>query len=638
MTDIGSKAAARFFNKQKRNKKDALWSIVKENYDAGMEARRPYDQRWTLNMAFLMGKQYSFFNKSTNLVQQLKRVKSKRRNVDNQLISRWNRQVGDLIRTNPAMSVIPLSNDEEDIKAAKMGDKVIKHFWRSNKMRKKLRQLAGWIYSTGNGFLDDRWNPKLGPIDYNEKGEIVYSGDADCGVWSPFEIVVPASHIGQDDLHAMPWIDKVKWRDIDWFKNNYPKRGDEVKAEQQVTSVMEIAAFAGTTGTNAGKEDGAFMHNFYVQPCAKFPKGKLISAANGIVLETQDYPFTYYHLEQFKAIDIPGIFWGVCQVEYAITLQNRWNSTINGIDEYNRLCAKGKLLVPRNSKMETLPDDSHGEVITYKPVMGHKPEMLTLKGVPATYQTSLVTIKDSMQDLFSQHEITRGTNKSDIRSGEMVSLLREQDAYGAIPTFAVFEESLEAVVCRVLKRIQAGYKEERAIQIVGNEGEFEISQFKGADLRNNTDVMVKRESSISDSRQGRESIILRKYELGLYGNPQEPEVRRNVMNMLDDAVVTDIYSGDRKDEALARWENDIFIRGEADNIIVNAYDNHMIHSKEHVHIRKSREYQQLKLKDPKKFQETEMRFLEHTLAHQKFIDQQREQMMREMEGAKGGKS
>jgi len=105
------------------------------------------------------------------------------------------------------------------------------------------------------------------------------------------------------------------------------------------------------------------------------------------------------------------------------------------------------------------------------------------------------------------------------------------------------------------------------------------------------------------------------------------------MNMLDDAVVSDIYSDDRKDESLARWENDILIKGEADVIIVNSYDNHAIHVKEHVHIRKGREYQQLKIRDPKKFQETEMRFLEHTLAHQKFIDQQREQMMREMEGA-----
>ena len=637
MTDIGSKAADRFFNKQKQNKKDALWSTVKENYDSGMDARRPYDQRWALNMAFLMGKQYSFFNKSSHLVQQLKKVKGKRRNIDNQLISRWNRQVGDLIRTNPAMSVIPLSNDDEDIKAAKMGDKVIKHFWRSNRMRKKLRQLAGWIYSCGNGFLDDRWNPKLGPIDYNEKGEIVYSGDADCGVWSPFEVVVPAGYINQTDIHAMPWIDKVKWRGLDWFKNQYPKRGSEVMAEQMVMPVMEAAAFSGTMGAANGKQDGAFMHNFYVQPCSQFPKGKFIAAANGIVLETQDYPFTYYHIEQFKAIDIPGVFWGACHIEYAITLQNRWNTTINGIDEYNRLCAKGKLLVPRGSKLETNPDDSHGEILTYKPVMGHKPDMLTLKGVPATYSTSLITIKDSLQDLFSQHEITRGTNKSDIRSGEMVSLLREQDAYGAIPTFAVFEESLEAVVSRILKRIQAGYKEERAVQIVGNEGEFEIAQFKGADLRNNTDVMVKRESSISDSRQSRESIILKKYELGLYGNPQEPDVRRNVMNMLDDAVVADIYSDDRKDEALARWENDILIKGEADTIVVNAYDNHVIHSKKHTHVRKGREYQQLKLKDPKKFQEIEMRFLEHTMAHQKFIDQQREQMIREMEGAKGAK-
>ena len=46
-------------------------------------------------------------------------------------------------------------------------------------------------------------------------------------------------------------------------------------------------------------------------------------------------------------------------------------------------------------------------------------------------------------ELYHQQEVTSGTNKSDIRSGEMVALLLEQDDFGNVPTHAVFEESLE---------------------------------------------------------------------------------------------------------------------------------------------------------------------------------------------------
>ena len=485
---IISKASERFFNSRKKNSKDSLWVIVKENYDSGLEARRPYEQKWLLDLAFLMGKQYSFFNQSSNLVQQLRRVKGKRRNVDNQLMPRWRRQVADLIKTQPKISVVPASDDEEDIKASKIGDKVLDYFWRNSQMKKKLRSLGGWIYATGNGFLDDRWDPKLGSMTYNEKGELVYEGDAVCGVWSPFEIVIPGESLGQEDLHGMPWIDKVKWRGLEWFENNFPKRCKEIKEEAAVKNVMEMGLLSGSHGA-IKKRPGAFMHNMYIKPCNKFPKGKFIQAANGIVLGEQDYPFNFYHLEQFKDIDLPGSFWGIATMELGIPLQNRWNTTINGIDDYNRTCAKGKLLVPRGAKLETNPDDSHGELLTYKPVLGHKPDWLSLGGLPATYQTSLVTVKDSLQDLFSQHEISRGTNKSDIRSGEMVSLLREQDAFGAAPSLAIFEESLEAVMGRILKRIQKGYKNERIIQVVGSEGEFEVFRFKGADLKENTDLL-----------------------------------------------------------------------------------------------------------------------------------------------------
>ena len=39
-----------------------LWPVVKEKYTLGVELRRPFEREWMINLAFLAGRQYVFFN------------------------------------------------------------------------------------------------------------------------------------------------------------------------------------------------------------------------------------------------------------------------------------------------------------------------------------------------------------------------------------------------------------------------------------------------------------------------------------------------------------------------------------------------------------------------------------------------
>lgn len=247
--------------------------------------------------------------------------------------------------------------------------------------------------------------------------------------------------------------------------------------------------------------------------------------------------------------------------------------------------------------------------------------------MPVSFKQILEFTIMSLNNLFSQHEVTQGTNKSDIRSGEMVAILREQDAHGAIPAYAIFEEGLEGLMQGVLKRVQKGYDQPRMIKILGRDEETEVMSFSSADLRNNTDVSVKKQSSLPDSRIAREAMIMDRFEKALYGDPRDPEVRRHVMNMLDDAIVKDIYSGERRDEAVAKWENGLLAQGVT--LRINIYDNHQIHDTTHSEFRKGLDYQKIKVTNPKLFIELETRFLAHQMEHQKVLAQQREAMLQE---------
>lgn len=626
--NLGGRLRGKLVGGTEEKNLDELWPMVKEKFETGTELRRQFERQWILNLAFLAGKQYVFFSTAAHTIKQLKKIKGRIRNVDNILVRRWARQVSDLIASAPIMSVVPQTPDDQDIKAAKLGDRVIKAFWRNNHMRKKIRQLGGWVYACGNGFLDDRWNRGIGPTQVDKDGQLVYMGDADCGVLSPFELLVPFTAFGQTEVHEFPWIMKARFKSLEYITENW-KRGKEVEAETIAQPAIDVTALMGQfSGDSPSKNPGAMVLELYVKPNSTYKKGLYVIAANGIVLYKDDWALDHYHIEQFKDIDVPGMFWGKAILEDAIPLQKTWNRTISSIDEFNRIVAKGKGLTPRGAKLDTLPDDQHGEWIEYTPVLGHKPEFMTHKGLPTTLTESLDRTMHSLDNLYSQHEVSRGTNRHDLRSGEMARFLREQDARGNLGTFAVFEESLEAVMNRVLRRIRDGYEDSRMLQIRGDQGDFEVFAFKGADLKNNTDVSVKRDSSIPDSRLAREARIKENFEKGLYGDPADPRVRRRVLTMLDDAETKDAFNELRLDETYARWENSAILQSQAEaELLVNEYDNHAIHLEEHGKFRKTLSYQKLKLENPELFNLLEAAFQNHCAYHQKFNAQQMEAEM-----------
>ena len=606
---------------KREKEQDTDWAFLKKKYDLALTLRKPFERRWLIVLSFLAGKQYVFYNQSAEMLQQVLMKKGKLRVVDNKLLPRYRKQVSRLIRNNPTTTVLPSSSDQEDIEAAKKGSKFLKHFWRNGKMKKKVRELGGWIYGTGNGFLSDSWDPMLGPTKLNtEKGVLEYEGDASCGVWSPFEVGFPVAGLGDTDIHALPWMIRMKYRSLEYLAANY-EDGERVLNEQRSPGTLDVAMLWNPSGGMAVEVEGAILMELYVKPNKQFPEGLFLVGANKVVLEKSAYPFNHYHMEQFKDIEIPGVFWGMATSEAAIWLQKIHNMTLTDIVTFNKNMAKGKYLVPKGSHMEVNPDDTHGQMLLYQPVMGHKPEILDLKGLPTTYDKALALVANGLMELYHQHEVTQGTNKSDIRSADMVELLLESDDMGNVPTHAVFEESLEAVLHRVLLRVQKGYTTERMIKIAGEANNYEVESFKGADLRNNTDVFVKKESTLPDSRTIRNKRVMDRYQAGLYGNVQDPKVQRKVLKMLDDAIVEDIYGETHLDEQNANVENRALLAQPGVVLPSNDYDNDGVHLQIHKNFRKGRTYQKVREQDAKAALILDATFQTHEAFHMKALEE-----------------
>jgi hypothetical protein len=606
---------------KKEKERDTDWAFLKKKYDLAISLRRPFERRWLINLSFLAGKQYVFYNQTAEMLQQVLLRKGKMRIVDNKLLPRYRKQVSRLIRNNPSVTVVPSSSDQEDIEAARKGTKFLKHFWRNGKMKKKVRELGGWIYGCGNGFLSDAWDPTLGPTKLNtEKGVLEYEGDVTCGIWSPFEVGFPITGLGDTDLHSLPWMIRMKYRSLEYLAANY-EDGERVLNEQRPPGTLDVAMLWNPSGDIASEVEGATLIELYIKPNKRFPQGLFLVGSNKVMLGKSIYPFNHYHIEQFKDIEVPGVFWGMATMEAAIWLQKIHNKTLSDIVEFNKIMARGKYLIPRGSKMEIEPDDTHGQKLLYTPVMGHKPEILDLKGLPATYDKALMLVANGLMELFHQHEVTQGTNKSDIRSADMVELLLESDDMGNVPTHAVFEESLEACLHRILLRVQKGYTTKRMIKIGGEANNYEVLSFRGADLKDNTDVFVKKESTLPDSRTIRNKRVMDRYQAGLYGMPQDPKVQRKVLKMLDDAIVEDIYGETHLDEQNANVENRALLEQPGVVLASNDYDNDGVHLQIHRNFRKGRTYQKVKEGDAQAGLILDATFQTHEAFHMKALEE-----------------
>ena len=619
-----------------RQREGELWAMLKEKQQIGLMARRPFEWQWILNMAFIFGKQYTLVDTHTSRLLEIARNPQELRSVDNQIISRWRRQVTDFVKGNPEVAAVPASESEEDRTAAKLATKVAKAFWYNRRMRMKLREAGLWLYSVGNVFLGDWWNPKLDPVGFDPKdGEFKYAGDADIMVWSPFNILGPTNQFGVAHPDALPWLIYQRIQPIEYFRNEYGGAGARVVEEANEGMNVLSSVSSVLSQSSSEKLPSAMELHLKIKPCKMHPKGLSLIAANSIVLNKQDYPYDTYTLEHLKDIEIPGVFWGKATTENAIPLQRDWNRDTSSISNFNVWMGKGKWMSPRGCHMETKPDDTHGEIIEYDPVVGYKPEHLAVKGLPATYDQNLVRLRMSMQDLYSQHEVSRGTNKSDIRSGEMVELLLEQDALGGHLPRATFEESLEALLTRVIKRIAKGYTSER-LRVYGNsEDEMEILSFKGSDLGNSTTIRVLSQSTVPETRVAREMRIERRFERGFYGDPADPKVRRHVAKMLEDAVVDNIFADTYLDEKLARWENQNIEKGTF--VVPNVYDSHGIHLECHARYLKQVKFQEGKQKD-ERFLLVEAYLQKHMQLHQNFVDQQMKAQIQLAGGGQDGRA
>lgn len=453
-------------------------------------------------------------------------------------------------------TVWPNSNEESDKNAAKLGRSIIE--WldalNGNDIEDVKEEVAMWMVLTGNGFARAFPDRDTGKYVVGKDGKVI-DGPVDVGseALTPFNVVVP--YIGRK-LEHKKWVGIRTLREKEWIEDTYhillsdgTSNPQLIEYEKQLlTLVGNVSPWKGRGITSAGSlaldtTDLDLLQEIEMRPTKEHPNGRYIVVAGGKVLKNEEnMPVPTdrktgdwnYSITHFPYNATPGSFWASGSVDDQISPQNNINEIDQALAINRKTIGRPWVLTPSNVILKRISAKGVGVLnLTYdaRTSMGARP--VIEPGIPYPQQIleERANHRQAAQDTSGDPKnVLRGGTPHAGASGVLVDILRESAEQSHAPDISRFYRNWTKFNKKRIIVAQHVIRETRTLKIVGAGNKVEVRTFKGADLCNNTDVRYELDSGLSSTNAGKNELLLRMAQYGIFGDiAQEPDLRREVL-------------------------------------------------------------------------------------------------------------
>ncbi len=554
-----------------------------------------YHMQNYLNIAYYAGKQWIAYDQTNKRLFEPPKEPHKVRLVANRIQPIVRTELAKLTKNKPIMGVIPASNEDDDIKSAKIAGKVCEWLEYELDLQTKDRENGLWGLTCGMGFIKPFWNIGKGDmIQDPDDGTQLKLGDVDVDVVSTFELKWDPS---AKKWSEVKWICHEKPRDVDYVKEVY---GVEVEPEK---GILNTNLYEGqlrnlnsnwTTTSYKPMENAVMVKEYWEKPTKKYPKGRRVTIANDkVLLHEEDIGFgpednTERELPFFPFIHIkiPGRVHGQAIIENLIPIQREYNKSRSQIIENKNLMANPIWLAEEGAFVED-PTDMPGSIVEYHKGF-NKPEMTQPTSIGADVYKNIEQCIEEFFFISGQQEVSHGSTPPGVKSGVAISFLQEQDDTKMGPSIANFIECKQNYMSYMLKMIRYKYDIPRTIKVVGQNKEVEVIEFMGSQLTS-TDVRIQEGSMFQQSRAAKQEWIFNLIGSGVLNPVQDKQI---ILKMLELGTVDELYDEENLDINQAQKEQQRWEKGDP-SPIVRDFFNHTIHIMEHNKFRKTEAYEEL---------------------------------------------
>lgn len=625
------------FKKKEEAKKLVAW--VKSEYEKCKQSRKTEEQDWYLQLSFYNGNQYHSWRRLGNgqVLAEEPNPQGLPRVTVNRIEPIVRTEIAKTTSGHPSATVIPASNDDDDLMAASAAEQVWQSLYDRESFQTRILQKAEfWRASTGNAFIKTYWDPSIKeivptPVVDQFTGEkkviqqVASTGDVKFEVVSPFHMFVP--DLSEEDLESQPYLFNVYTKSEEWVRSNFgsvlPK---DFKPAKVSSSELLDAALMDMRNVDNSKPDAILVIEMWAKPngCPYLPQGGLVTivdneivqmAENGIPYSHKQYPFA--HIGTVPT----GKFYRRGTVKTLIPIQREYNRLRSQIIHAKNLMAKPQMMFQEGSVDPRKITARAGIWVPIRPGFQY-PTPVPIQPLPQYVINEVKQLEMDFEDLSGQHAVSRGESGG-VTAATAINYLQERDDAYLTTVFSAIEAAVEKIARQSIALFIQYVTQPRLIKTVGSDGAFDATVLSGADIASGNDIRVESGSALPTSKSARQSLITEWMKMGFI-SPQDG------LRILDMGMLKQYYNLLKLDENQAQRENLMMKRltdelvnqfqmqweqgaqnGDADKTVpgqvdaegqpialavpavvpVHDYDNHAVHIEVHNRFRKSQSFE-----------------------------------------------
>lgn len=634
---------------------DTSVTDLNNRYEQAKSARLRYEPDWMLNRAFFEGEQWVLYSAG-----QLRApyIDPRRQLVtDNRIKPVVTSRVARKAKNRPMFSATPQGADDSAIDAARIGERVLENDWEQLHLHPKLFTALLWADVCGNSFLKVYWDRTKGDQIQYLKGEDgqplvddfgrpltpaqlppemmadiqvgqIAQGDVCVEVKTPFEVYPDPL---ATDMTDCEWLIDETIRSVEYVRKHFPT--DVSGQPFEPTADSDIPETPGQgwlqsgqlySGATSGYK-GVRVREYWCRPNTQHPNGWYAVWANDTLLVAEE-PFDPMPYVKLNSTETPGRFWCRAITSDLRGPQQDLNTIRTQIKENARRLGNPALMKSRqaNVRYQGVP----GEEIEYdSTVQDPTPSYLQPPAIPVYVENEVERIEKSIEEISGMHEVSRATVPTGVTAASAINLLQEADETRIGPEIQQMEYALGQLGTKILKLRASFNTDERLLKVAGEDGNWDISAFKGEMLGSDPHVEVQAGSQMPRSKAAKQAAMTE--VLGLLVQYGVAVDERNMRKFLKDYEVGGLdrlFEGITEDAKQCNREHRLLIEGQIDPLPINTFDNHEFHIAEHTEFQKTHRYWQLP-------PDAQQRFTSHVMAHRAYmvqmVNQQVEQQSQE---------
>jgi hypothetical protein len=540
--------------------------------------RRPFEQDWYLNMAYVAGEQnVRWVAGNVNRLVEMDSDEETITAIHNICIKIARTEMAKIGKARPVPVALPVTDSQDDMYAARILDAYFLDLQDTWKFDRRLRNSYYWIVTTGNVWYKWYWA----------------KGEARMAVVSPFDVYVDP--YARTMLDAR-WLIHSQFMSCDQAKEMFTgakgAKTDHIKEGATDTlSPLESRLFS-NFGDGTWNLPGCTVNEYWEPPSASCPEGKYIAFTDSGVIMSTRFPYAHGRLPFTHAgnIERTNSKYHASVIDFVRPFQDELNRTEQQILE-NRNISNGILFQPAEVELSQPITGQPRQRITWTgpPELNPQNWWVTPQTLPSWVGNEPDRIKGNAQDVVAQHEVSHGGVPGRVESGQAIQLLQETDDSVVTGTIHSVEEAIADgfLMCAFLWK-QYG-NAERMVRAYDKDGMVAVQTLKKDHISLDLRVRVQTTTGLPQTTAGKWDRVLNMVQYKMI----DPVYALKLLDMSNEDP--DLVPG-AQDRRNAYSENKRMIQHE----LVEAYpwDDHDIHLEELDKFRKTEEYKRAVALDP----------------------------------------